>query len=115
MIRLGNSNIIPKGYVKVMKGSSLVWERFLGNTISFNLLSNISPSTTYIVLTGDVYSSLKGKKIIEITLAGFGSFIDEKAYINDDYWNIFLSAPLNKFINVPSIIEEGTEITIKYK
>lgn len=115
MIKLGNINITPKGYVKVMKGSSLIWERFLGNTTSFNLLSKISASSTSISLTGDVYSTLKGKKIIEITLAGFGSFIDEKAYIHDDYWNIFLSEPLNKFIKVPSYIEEGTKITIKYK
>ena len=115
MIRLGNANIVPKGYVKVMRGSSLIWERFLGNTISFNSSSGISSFATFIKLPENVYSSLKGKKIIEITIAEFGSFIDEKAYINDNYGGIFLSESLNKFINVPSLIEKGTEITIKYK
>lgn len=115
MIRLGNANIVPKGYIKVMRGSSLIWERFLGNTISFNSLSGIQSLTTFIRLPENVFSSLKGKKIIEITIAGFGSFIDEKAYINDGYVGIFLSKSLNEFINVPNLIEKGTEITIKYK
>lgn len=43
MIKLGNNDIVPKGYKKVMRGSSLVWEEN-----SFNGLSIVGYETVTI-------------------------------------------------------------------
>lgn len=114
MIKLGNKEITPKGFSKVMRGNSLVWEKFVGKTISFESTSIWTPSV-WIGLGKYVYSILRGRKIIEIRIAGFGSFIDKNASVNDAYMSLQLSKPLNEFLNVPESIKTGTQITITYK
>ena len=115
MIKLGNKELIPQGYSKVMKGSSLVWEKSVEKTISFNSLSDISPYTEWIKLPENICSTLKGKKIGEITIDGFSSFIDEKVSINDAYMAMQLSKSIDEFIDATDFIKKGTKITIAYE
>lgn len=115
MIKFRNKEQTPNRLSKVMRGSSLVWEKAVEKTISFYLSSDVTPLGKFIPLPENIYSVLKGKKIIGLSIAGIGSFVDEKAHINDTSVRIYFSKSLDEFLGVTDFIRKDTEITITYK
>lgn len=109
MIKKGSKTKIPKGFAKVMKGDSLVWESLI---ISWSVDSKISPNTQVILLPDDVQKKIGNKQVLSITFGSYGKVTDgikvDLPFINFDY-------PLSHYLNVNGYIGTGTKLTIKYK
>lgn len=113
MIKLGNKEVIPNGLSKVMKGDCLVWENI--KKVSWNIESLVSSSDAYVDMPKNLFSELKGKRIISLKIENYkeidgqniesisssGFLIMKEAFYN--YLDDFGGAPA------------GTKITVTYK
>lgn len=89
MIKLGNNGIVPKGYSKIMRCSSLVWEKDIGTLVyydtgrssyefsvnSWNKLNpyknykfvTSKPDNEYSIVVSGSYNTVKNNSVFRIT------------------------------------------------
>jgi hypothetical protein len=113
MIKQGTTTKIPKGFSKVMRGNSLVWEN--AKKISFNVAENVHIYSGGFYVPSNVVAEIKGKRLISIKVEGYKD-IDEQ-YIKGMSSSGFLAMKTRfyEFLEPQTGIPKGTKITITYK
>lgn len=108
-IRIGSKQV-----VKVCQGIDVKWEKSMIKTISYKSEERIDNWRTDISVPTAVYNILKGKKLIELNVGGYkvkeGNF-----YLSGFTPKFNLSNSMMDLTGLSNWIQEGTEITIKYK
>ena len=114
MIKKGSTTKIPKGIVKVMRGSSLVWKKNVGGTISFKATEIIYNWSTDINIPENIHKILKGKELLELNVGGYrikkGDF-----YLSGFVPKFNLSKSMMDLTGLKNSLNAGTTITVTYK
>lgn len=114
MIKFGDKDRTPMRCLKVMKGSSLVWEKMTIKTISYESEETIRDLDRDIYVPEDIYSTLNGKDLIELAI---GSYKVKKGdfHLNKHAPIFSLSKSMMDVAGLLDWIPAGTKITITYK
>ena len=116
MIKLGNNGIAPKGYSKIMRGSSLVWEKIKNKndtqSVSWNTAKELSQYANALIVPREYQDTLRNKEIISVELKGIGTI---NRGIKNDMPFLSFSRSFDESLEITSRIPIGTEITVTYK
>ena len=114
MIKLGNKEITPKGYVKVMRDGSLVWQKDKDgtSTVTRILKNKISENSKSLIVPREQQGVLIGKQIISVKLDGIGGVVEDKKKENPKkgFWHSFA-----ELFGLKDWVPVGTKITVTYK
>lgn len=116
MIKLGNNGIVPKGYSKIMRGSSLVWKKIKNKndtqSVSWNTAKELSQYANVLIVPREYQDTLRNKEIISVELKGIGNI---NRGIKNDMPFLSFSKSFDESLEITSRIPIGTEITVTYK
>lgn len=114
MIKFGNKEITPKGYVKVMRGGFLVWQKDKDgtSTVTWILKNKISENSKSLIVPREQQGVLIGKQIISIKLDGIGEIKEgiknELPFLG--FWHSFA-----ELFGLKDWVPVGTKITVAFK
>lgn len=114
MIKLGNNGIAPKGYSKIMRGSSLVWQKNKNgtSTVTWILKNKISENSKSLIVPREQQGVLIGKQIISIKLDGIGEIKED---IKNEMPFLGFGYSFAELFGLKDWIPAGTQITVIYK
>lgn len=115
MIKLGNTNIAPNGYKKVMRGSSLVW----GNVkkVSWDNEEYMYVYDNKIKIPSNLLNKLKEKQLLSIKIGDYKELDEQniKGIVLYGAWYVEIKGTFYQFFGTQNGIKEGTKITVTYK
>lgn len=116
MIKKGSTTKIPKGFTKVMRGSSLVWKKITNKndtqSVSWNTAKELSQYANVLIVPREYQDTLRNKEIISVELKGIGTI---NRGIKNDMPFLSFSKSFDESLEITSRIPIGTEITVTYK
>lgn len=109
-----------KDISKVMKGSSLVWEKSTDKTISWTISSQVSPFAKQIDIPVSYQLKLKNKQLLSVKIGELGEVSQEYikvVFSTDDRFqpHISFSKSFDELLGISDWISAGTQITVTYK
>lgn len=115
MIKLGNTNIVPNGYKKVIRGSSLVWENV--KKVSWYNEEYMYAYDNKIKIPSNLLNKLKEKQLLSIKIGDYKELDEQNIKGIDRYgvWYVEIKGTFYQFFDTQNGIEKGTKITVTYK
>jgi hypothetical protein len=101
-----------KDVSKIMKGSSLVWEKLSIKTISWTISNRISQYANNLIVPRDFQPELKDKQIISVKIGDLGEVVDG---ITNSVPYLEFSKSFDEIFGTNDWIRAGTIITVTYK
>lgn len=116
MIKKGSTTKIPKGFVKVMRGSNLVWEKIKDKndtqSVSWTTAKEISQYANALIVPREYQDTVRNKEIISVQLKGIGTI---NSGIKNNTPFLSFSKSFDEALGITYRISMGTEITVTYK
>lgn len=116
MIKLGNNGIAPKGYSRIMRGSSLVWEKIKNKndtqSVSWNTAKELSQYANVLIVPREYQDTLRNKEIISVELKGIGTI---NRGIKNDMPFLSFTKSFDEILGITQKIPIDTKIIVTYK
>lgn len=112
MIKQGTTTKIPKGFLKVMKGSSLVWENIPTKYLEWVISNDIEIDKDYISVPYKYQKEIFDKRIVSVQ---FGTYGKINKNINNQTPNLVFSNSIRVLLGGIKKVPSGTNIVVAYK